>query len=58
MDERAPLTGWQLVRRAYALHPEWTVADHIAHLREEMDLEVDPIWVARWLRNLAADSTG
>jgi hypothetical protein len=50
----APLTGWQIVRRAHALHPEWTVTEHVAHLRDEEDLDIDPIWVARWLRNLAA----
>ncbi|HYH52184.1 MAG TPA: hypothetical protein VEG38_21790 [Acidimicrobiia bacterium] len=55
MTDRAPLTGWQIVARAHALNPEWTVADHVAHLKDEENLEIDPIWVARWLRNLAAD---
>ncbi len=52
------LTDWQIVCEAQALHPEWTVADHTAHLRSTEGREVDPIWVARWLRNIAADATG
>lgn len=49
------LTSWQIVRQAHAVHPDWTVAEHVAHLRDEEDRDVDPIWVARWLRNIAAD---
>jgi len=50
------LTSWQIVRQAQALHPEWTVGEHIAHLRDNEGREIDPIWVARWLRNIAADA--
>jgi len=57
MNEHSQLTGWELVRRARALHPEWTVAEHVAYLREEEGREIDPIWVGRWLRNIAAEST-
>ena len=53
-----PLTSWQLVCRAHALHPDWTVGDHVAHLRDAEGREVDPIWVARWLRNILADTPG
>lgn len=52
-----PLTSWQIVCRAQALHPDWTVAEHVAHLRDDEGRDVDPIWVARWLRNIAADAT-
>jgi hypothetical protein len=52
------LTSWQIVRQAQTLHPDWTVADHVAHLRENEGREIDPIWVGRWLRNIAADSLG
>ena len=50
------LTSWQIVCRAQRLHPDWTVADHIAHLREDEGRDIDPIWVGRWLRNIAADT--
>ncbi|HEY4408877.1 MAG TPA: hypothetical protein VGO87_03270 [Acidimicrobiia bacterium] len=53
-----PLTSWQIVCQAQALHPDWTLEEHVAHLRDDVGLEIDPIWVARWLRNLAADATG
>jgi hypothetical protein len=43
---------------AQALHPEWTVSDHVAHLRQETGRDVDPIWVARWLRNIASEENG
>ena len=52
-----PLTGWQIVCQAQALHPDWTVDQHIAHLHDDAGLDIDPIWVARWLRNIAADTT-
>jgi hypothetical protein len=52
------LTSWQIVCQAQTLHPEWTLAEHVAHLRDAEGLEVDPIWVARWLRNIAADAAG
>jgi len=58
MHDRSQLTGWQLVCQAQALHPEWTVAEHVAYLREEEGRDIDPIWVARWLRNIATDRTG
>jgi hypothetical protein len=45
-----------MVRRAHALHPDWSVAEHVAYLKEEEDVDVDPIWVARWLRNIATDT--
>ena len=54
--KQQPLTSWQVVRQARALHPDWTVDEHIAHLRDDAGLDVDPIWVARWLRNFAADT--
>ncbi len=50
-----PLTGWEIVRQAQAVHPDWTLADHVAHLRDDEGRDIDPIWVARWLRNLAAE---
>jgi hypothetical protein len=56
MSDRSQQTGWEIVRSAQALHPEWTVADHVAHLRDAEGQDIDPIWVARWLRNIAADS--
>lgn len=56
MKDRPHLTGWQIVREAQALHPDWTVAEHVEHLRDEEGREIDPIWVARWLRNIAADA--
>ena len=55
MRDRSELTGWELVRRAEALHPEWTLEDHVAHLSKDEGQDIDPIWVARWLRNIAAD---
>jgi hypothetical protein len=58
MQDRSQLTGWQLVCQAQALHPEWTTDDHVAHLRENEGRDIDPIWVSRWLRNIAADATG
>ena len=57
MSDRSQLTGWEIVRRAHALHPDWTVADHVAHLSDDEGQDVDPIWVARRLRNIAADSS-
>ncbi|MCA1844033.1 MAG: hypothetical protein LC792_12790 [Actinobacteria bacterium] len=50
------LTSWQVVCQAQAAHPDWTVADHVAHLREAEGRDIDPVWVARWLRNIAADT--
>ena len=50
------LTSWQIVRQAQVVHPDWTVAEHVAHLRDAQGRDIDPIWVARWLRNIAADS--
>ena len=55
MSNRSELTGWEIVREAAALHPEWTLAEHVAHLRDDAGHDIDPIWVARWLRNIAAD---
>jgi hypothetical protein len=55
MSDRSQLTGWEIVREAESLHPEWTLAQHVAHLRDDQGQEIDPIWVARWLRNIAAD---
>jgi hypothetical protein len=52
------LTSWEIVRRAQSLHPDWTVAEHVAHLRETEGRDIDPIWVARWLRNILADTSG
>lgn len=57
MSDRSQLTGWEIVRRAEALHPEWTLEQHVAHLREDEGQDIDPIWVTRWLRNIAADKT-
>jgi hypothetical protein len=57
MNNRSQLTGWEIVREAEALHPEWTLAEHVAHLRDDEGLDIDPIWVARWLRNIAADNS-
>ena len=50
-----PLTSWEIVRRAQAVHPDWTVAEHVAHLRDDAGQDIDPIWVARWLRNILAE---
>ena len=57
MSDRSKLTGWEIVRRAEALHPEWTLEQHVAHLSEDEGWDIDPIWVARWLRNIAADKS-
>ena len=57
MSDRPQLTGWEIVREAEALHPEWTLAEHVAHLSEDKGQDVDPIWVARWLRNIAAEKS-
>jgi hypothetical protein len=57
MSNRSAATGWEIVREAHALHPEWTVAEHVAHLRDDEGQEVDSIWVARWLRNIVADES-
>ncbi len=35
MSDRSQLTGWEIVRRAEALHPEWTLEQHVAHLSED-----------------------
>jgi hypothetical protein len=56
--EDQKLTSWQIVRQAQTLHPDWTVAEHVAHLREDEGRDIDPIWVARWLRNIVADTAG
>jgi hypothetical protein len=50
------LTSWQIVCQAQAVHPDWTVADHVAHLRDDKGMDIDPVWVGRWLRNIAADT--
>jgi len=55
MSDRSGLTGWEIVRKAEALHPEWTLEDHVAHLSKDEGQDIDPIRVARWLRNIAAD---
>lgn len=55
MSDRSVPTGWEIVRRAEALHPEWTLEDHLLHLSEDEGHDIDPIWVARWLRNIAAE---
>ena len=57
MSDRSKLTGWEIVRRAEAMHPEWTLEQHVAHLSEDEGWDIDPIWVARWLRNIAADKS-
>jgi hypothetical protein len=56
MSDHSQMTGWEIVRRARVLHPEWTVAEHVAHLSEAEGRDIDPIWVARWLRNIAAET--
>jgi hypothetical protein len=56
MNNHSQPTGWQLVRQAQALHPEWTLDQHLAHLRDDEGRDIDPIWVARWLRNIASDA--
>ena len=55
MSDRSRQTGWEIVRAAEALHPEWTLEDHVTHLSKNEGQDIDPIWVARWLRNIAAD---
>jgi hypothetical protein len=55
MQDHVQKTGWQIVCQLQAAHPEWTVDDHVAYLRDEEGRTVDPVWVARWLRNIAAD---
>jgi hypothetical protein len=57
MSDRSKLTGWEIVRQAEASHPEWTLEQHVAHLNEDEGWDIDPIWVARWLRNIAADKS-
>jgi hypothetical protein len=44
MSDRSKLTGWEIVRRAEALHPEWTLEQHVAHLSEDEGWDIDPIW--------------
>lgn len=56
MRDRSQWTGWEIVRQMQALHPEWTVDDHVAHLLDQEGRDVDAIWVRRWLRNIAADA--
>ncbi|MEV8515903.1 hypothetical protein [Dactylosporangium sp. NPDC051484] len=61
----ARLTVWQAVRQSWLIHPDWTVADHLAWLDDEAyDLEAvdgDPATViAGWLaehRRTAPDAT-
>ena len=55
MRGRSRLTDWEIVRESQAVHPDWTVADHLAYL-DTNGRRVDPIWIGRWLRNIAADS--
>lgn len=55
MKDRSQMTAWQIVCRIQALHPKWTVDEHVAYLRDEEGMAIDPIWVARWLKNIAAD---
>ena len=49
------LTDWEIVRDIQPTHPDWTIADHVAHLNRQ-GRDIDPIWVGRWLRNIAADN--
>lgn len=58
MTDHSQPSGWEIVRRAEALHPEWTLQEHVDHLRDDAGQDIDPIWVARWLRNIAADKAG
>ena len=55
MRGRSRLTDWEIVSEIQAVHPDWTIADHIAHL--DSSGRVDPIWIGRWLRNIAADNS-
>ena len=55
MNAGARLTDWQLVCRVHAIHPDWTVTDHVAYLNKEEGRQIDPIWIGRWLRNIVAD---
>ena len=55
MRDRSQLTGWEIVCELQAIHPEWTVDDHVAHLRDEEGRVIDSVWVARWLNNIAAE---
>lgn len=55
MQDHSQVTGWEIVRKLEALHPGWTVDDHVRHLLEVEGRTVDPIWVTRWLRNIAAE---
>ncbi|BCJ63015.1 hypothetical protein [Polymorphospora rubra] len=49
----ARLTMWQAVRQSWLIHPDWTVADHLAWLDGEGydtgTLTGDPVEVGRWL---------
>jgi hypothetical protein len=56
MPRRARLTDWEIVREIQAVHPDWTVTDHLAYL-DTNGRRVDPIWIGRWLRNIAADTS-
>ena len=55
MSDHSRLTDWQIVCEVQVVHPDWTVADHVASLKAE-GRDIDPIWVGRWLRNIAADN--
>jgi len=59
MKDPAPQTGWQIVCRVQALHPEWTVSEHVAYLRDHEGQDIDPIWVGHaGLRNIARGPAG
>jgi hypothetical protein len=55
MKDRSTLSDWQIVCKVQAIHPDWTVADHVAYLAKEEGRHIDPIWVGRWLQNIVAD---
>ena len=56
MQDHSQLTGWEIVRKLQVLNPGWTVDDHVEHLLDVEGMTVDPIWVKRWLRNIAAEA--
>ncbi|WP_239126795.1 hypothetical protein [Asanoa siamensis] len=58
----ARLTLWQAVRQSWLIHPDWTVADHLAWLDDEAydtgTLSRDPAEVVgRWLAEHSCTAT-
>lgn len=46
------LTDWQIVRQSHAIHPRWSLADHVAYLANEEGRIVRPDLVGLWLAQM------